>query len=276
MKLYNLIYLALVTILVSGCKKDQPSTPDNTDLSQQKGALAKEYFHRNADQVNVYEYNTLGQLKNFQYEFDGVPTERHEFVYVNGKCSSLKYYVFQKGNVPLKLKSDWSFIYNGDKLIKVTILDLSLASNKTTNYDFTYNNKGFVATSHMKVSGPAIIQPSILATDILYTFTTDGKGNITREVAEFYLEGSVNQTSITNYEFDDKVNIKKGVEYPVNFSNFFCPNNWIRRETFVRNSDPRYIETRTFEYNSENKPIKHTHYYPDGSFPSVRDYEYFE
>jgi hypothetical protein len=263
MKRIHLFSLALFTLFAVSCKKDK-------DNSLPAGLLKKEYYHRNADQVRIYQYkNRL--LEQYEYSFDGTVTERHSFSYENGKRSRLEVATLRNGQlVPYKTEQ---YQHNNGNLTTVHVAFHNNPNYTTGIYTFVHDSRGFL--NSCRIILPASVgQPMVSDVNALINFETDANGNIIKETREDYINGAFQPASVTTYTYDDDVNIKKGLETPTGYIEFFCKNNWLTKTHMDNTNTVIHFERKDLSFQS-GRLVKAVHRSSlDGE--STREYEYYE
>lgn len=263
MNLKKLFYLPALLLLIISCKKD------NDQKNHLDGYLKKITHNQDA---TVFSYNEDGTVKAIDIEFSDIAIARIENKYSDGKRVEWIAYDSNGYLSPIRKASTGTFHYTG-KLIKTAtrIIYPNFVDVNTLIDEFTYDDSNFLKGYSVK-SGIGI-NPTSMQLYLNVNCETDENGNIIRTTTNSYLNGQLNEVIEYSYVYDDKINVRKGLEAPVEALDFFNKNNWTKRSTSI-NGELVTIETRQYTYNSLGKPVQFISKY-NGENPVTFNFEYF-
>src|SRR5262245_13698620 len=93
----HLFFLLLSVFTFSICRKNIEEI-----AAVIPGKLHKEYYHKNADQVRIFTYSNKERLIKYEYFFDQILAERHDFIYTGSKLTQINH--FEKNNSATSLR----------------------------------------------------------------------------------------------------------------------------------------------------------------------------
>lgn len=239
MKPLNLFLLVSTIILNQGCRKDycQDNEPDPVrKLSGSRFYFINGTYHaieyKYSDQsklISEKEYDVNGQSlfeTFFHYQNDRLSIEELgsspkiselRYTYNNQLLSETEYIDYQ--NRPVKQHFRRSFIYEDGNMIKIIEMDLQ-NSNRSNYTVLNYTGKNITSVKVYDLT------PNVL-------------------------------THEAHLEYDNKKNPFYGIKENTGDAKYACRNNVVSVKTLVRNGNPvDEVITYSYEYNSENYPIK--------------------
>ncbi|WP_207515182.1 hypothetical protein [Longitalea luteola] len=244
--------VALVCFIFSACKKDKDAAGVGVIIS---GALAKEYYHKQVDQVRIFYYNKDKTLKQYEYSFDNNVAERVEFRYVEGRLASLDLY--KKDNNTWKLVNQTMPVYYNNKRLSDIIIvypgDPVPSSGILTwpaKYTFQYENDTSTRFSACIVYHR---ENNTLIPNAEYRFEYDSLGNITVEEQYTINNGTKTKQSVTIYEYLQQKNPKYQMEDILDFQAYNSPNIWERKTVGYLSSGMIDEYKRVYEFNADSK-----------------------
>jgi hypothetical protein len=246
----KIVILALICLIFYSCKKDK----DADDVSI-PGALAKEFYHKQADQVRIFHYNKDKTLRQYEYAFDNAVVERTEFRYVDGRVSGLDLY--RKENNTWKLISQTLPLYDNKKrLSEITIvypagtIPTSGILTWPAKYTFQYDNE--LST---KFSSGVVyhMENNVLIANSEYHFEYDNLGNLTTEELSSISNGTKTKLAVTIYEYLQQQNPKYHLEDILDFQSYNSPNIWARKTVSYINPGTLDEYKRVYEFNADGK-----------------------
>lgn len=242
--------LILSCFILSSCKKDK----DEGDVLI-PGALAKEFYHKQADQVRIYHYNKDKTIKQYEYAFDSAVVERIEFRYEDGRVAGLDLYV--KENNAWKLSSQTFYQYDNNKrLSEIAIVypeGMSPSSGILTwpaKYTFRYDNELSTKFSSCVVYHK---QNDVLIPNSEYHLEYDNLGNLTTEELSSVSNGTKTKLAVTKYEYLQQKNPKYHLEDILDFQSYNSPNIWARKTVSNISLGKLDEYKRVCEFNADGK-----------------------
>lgn len=232
----------LVLIGLVGCEKNKDTYPSGIYLK-------KVYYHKNADQVRLFKYNSDGQLVQRDFLFNDVIGERFEFRRDNHKTSIKFYMVKSPYDYTLISKDRLDINFENDRITHTNYYSVDDETEVLFFYDgndnrinnITYHTKLFMDETEMVIEE---------------YFDYDDKGNIIK--VDNLREGVLFSTTV--YEYDNYLNPYYQVD-PINNSfskidivSYFSPNNPKSSCYIYPDDDTLSITEYHYEYNSDGYP----------------------
>ena len=238
----NITILGFLILLgLIGCEKDDTDFPSGVYLK-------KVYYHKNADQVRLFDYNSKGQLAQRDYQFNDVIGERFEFTREDNKTSILFYDVKSPNDYTLIFKDRLDISYENEKIVKTNYY----SSKNDLEVLFYYNDNNRV--NKIKYVTKRFVDDSEMTIEMMYDY--DNLGNITK--VDDIRDGELWSTSV--YDYDTQKNPYYLVD-PINNSfsridmiSYLSPNNPIRCVYMYPNNDTLSVTQFHYEYNSDGFP----------------------
>jgi len=267
LKLLFVLFLG-VGLTFASCKKDEDKKDDggNPTPTAKTCYVVKETSSDNSYREMIYNSDHLiTEYKN--YKTDGSLGENNKLTYTNGKVSLVKSY--QGSDYKAKIE----FKYSADKIDTAYIyMDTLGMMKKVGFYKYLYNdNKITTISTYFEIFGQSFV---ISKTE--FTFSGD---NVTKTV-EYETDStlSLQLTSTTIFEFDDKVNPYRniGVNDLMGDPAFMSKNN-IAKMTVKDNAGnvtDKKSYNLTYEYNSDNYFTKYVKTNFDNSKSTTYTLEY--
>ncbi|WEK37856.1 MAG: hypothetical protein P0Y53_10110 [Candidatus Pseudobacter hemicellulosilyticus] len=262
------LFILLLLLPALACKKDADEFTGAIP-----GKLEKIYYHRNADQVRVYKYSEQGQLASYEYWFDQVLIERHDYTYQDNKLIRIQDFErFQDGK-PLSLVQDRTLSYDEhNRLVQVAI---GYINNKPhsggiivypSRYEFGYTGS---ATRFTTVKTFAIddSQTEPVAEAAL---EYDVKGNISRITTYTVADQVKTLAYTTSYSYAAVVNPHYRFESPLDYVAFYSPD--LCTGIVATGADGQQTYNYAREYEQADGKLTYTR----GTDADARWYEYYK
>ncbi|POY34713.1 hypothetical protein C3K47_18950 [Solitalea longa] len=265
------IFIVCAVIFVS-CKKDQ--VPELSHHNK----LYKEFYHRAADQVRIFYYNSDNTLKKYEYQFDQGISERHEYFYKNKQLTQIENYSWNGLVKDLILTQIFKLNYIGNGQIEIEQIMGDLAHGSVHGSSTTMYGRKLVL--YFDVNGNLVscnVFSDSMEIITKYKFEHDSKGNIISEEKKDFFNDQI-ETFYKEYKYDNNINPKYKLEDIFDFSNYYSPNNCI--EEIEKNEAGEILSTinRVLEINNDYLPINFTaysNYKYSGSSQIRREYVYY-
>ncbi|HEX6430635.1 MAG TPA: hypothetical protein VF008_23245, partial [Niastella sp.] len=220
------IFLALVCVTFFSCDKENDGPPAVII----PGTLAKEFFHKQIDQVRTFYYNKDTTLDHYDYTFDSVLTERFRFRYSGKLPTSIDYYDPKISGGPVRQQ-----LPKYDKQNRLSEIIVFINADWDTlptpkvypfKYEFLYDNESSTrfstCVSYRRTN-------NVLVPFGETHFEYDNQGNII--ILENYTieNGIKTKRFVTIYEYLQQKNPKHRLDDILDFENYFSPNIWERK-----------------------------------------------
>ncbi len=237
--------LLLFVLFASACKKDKHEIDPTTLFA---GKLKEELVHVTSDIKFVYFYNEDKTLKTQELRGEGLLLAVNDYRYLDGKLYFRTHSVYTGPNTPLKEETVSKYTYTGELLTEV--LDNALErdgeeSNITTR--FSYDTNGFLRfarQANVDVDGNSVV--------VYRTFNTDDNGNILKIRELTIVNDKVSKSQTYTMQYDDKTNPRYNLIDPMEFSQFFSPNNVVN--LIVKNDDEETSTEFRYLYTPQQTP----------------------
>lgn len=236
--------LLLFVLLVSACKKDE-NLHDQSNIVH--GKLKEEQVQFEGDLKFQYHYDNDQTLNKQELWADGMLVASNEYRYLNGKLYFRTYSTYA-GEKALKVISVSKYTYTGDLLTTVVenVLERHGAeSDIITN--FTYTEDGLIKSArkwNINEYGVPIVVES--------AFTTGVNGNIIKISEVTTTRGVRGLPSVYTMKYDDKRNPRYGLIDPLEFTEYFSPNNVV--DLNEKTSSGEKLTQFRYEYNADRLP----------------------
>lgn len=249
LKKLNLFLWLSTSILLTSCGSDD-NNEENTIFYNR---VSKAILSGNGSSTLNFYYNY--ETFNCYMIKDGSPSNYINYYYENNilKNSYSNNYTYE-------------YIHENGKIAEVDIYYLS--QNYVSEKEmYTYNSNNLITEINKYILYNGNLD---FAQKIILEY--DNSGNNTKKT--YYNSNSI----ITSYEiitYDNKNNPFKNFEPKISIQHLRPFGNNITSIKSYNNNDELVAETiSTYEYNSDNYPIKSTTIYPNNPYPSVIDYFY--
>ena len=211
--------LLLLVLLASACKKEN-KLHDHTNVNP--GKLKEEYVKLGGDLKYVYHYNDDQTLKKQELWADGMLIASNEYRYLNNKLYFRTYSEFS-GEKALKVISITKYTYTGELLTTAVENVLERHGGESdiiTN--ITYTEEGLIKSARQRR-----INEFGVSEEVERAFTTGANGNIIKINEVRYTRGIGAPPTVYTMKYDDKRNPRYGLIDPLEFAEYFSPNNVI-------------------------------------------------
>ena len=230
----------VVIFLFSSCRND--------DTSLNKVVLDKIVYHENADQIGVFEYNSNGSIRRYNYNFNGPTVQYTDFVYSDNKLSS-KVHFEKNNNGSFDIISRDVFTYANDGKLEQVIKDKDGAAEYV--YDFTWSDDQISRVDYRR-SSLGVEYHSFIENQY------DGNGNVIRQMYFDIVDDQTKLSAVLDLEYDDKTNPLADFADP-NDLVLRSPNNVSKK---VQRSNPGAeayaTHIITYNYNAAELPEEKT------------------
>jgi hypothetical protein len=230
----------LILFGLISCEKDNNILPSGIYLK-------KVYYHKNADQVRLFDYTPKGILAQRDYQFIDVIGERFVFIREDNKTSILYYSVKSPNDHSLIYEQRLDISYENEKIVKTIFYSSDIVFEVLFYYGDNDDRITKIKYERLSDNTEMIIEE---------IFDYDNKGNITR-INELR-DGKLWSTSV--YDYDPQKNPYYLVD-PINNSfskidmiSYLSPNNPIRYIYMYPDNDTLSTTLFHYEYNSDGFP----------------------
>jgi len=251
-KLFSLLILGAI-MTTAACKKEKDDSTESSNDTQEKKTCYMKKVTKANNSYSEYEYNANHLLtKAIEYDSLGNEIKKTELTY-NYKKNVAKIEIFKNGSI----FSKFLYTYNTDlKIIKAEYWNtLYGVYKKIGYYEYVYTDGKLTST--------------IFKAELYGQAVTSSKSKITYEngnaikIVEYifnYMTGSLEQSRILDFEYDDKKNPSKGMgEDNIAADVRFLSNNNVAKMTITNQNgimDNVNSFNYTYEYNDNDYPIK--------------------
>lgn len=232
--------LLLFVFLISACKKDKQEFDSSILLV---GKLKEEQVQYAGDIKFKYFYDNDRTLNKQELWAGGMLVAANEYRYLDGKLYFRTHLVYTGQNVPLKVESVSKYTYSGDLLTEAVENVLERKGEESDiSTRFTYDERGFIQSARqarVTSEGTRIV--------VYHTFTTDEEGNVLKIKELTTTNGKAAKSNMYTMQYDDKHNPRYNLIDPLEFSQFFSPNNVVELNVKTtaeeRSTQFRYLYT---------------------------------
>jgi hypothetical protein len=201
---------------------------------------------------------------NFYYNYETYDC----YIIKNGSPSNYINYYYENGILKTSYRNNnsYEYIYENGKIAEIHIYYLSqdYVSEKEI---YTYNSNNLITEINKYILNNGNLD---FAQKIILEY--DNLGN---NIKKTYFNANLIITSYEMITCDDKNNPFKNFEPKISIQHLRPFGNNILSIKFYNANDELLAETTsTYEYNSDNFPVKSTTIYPNNPYPSVIDYFY--
>jgi hypothetical protein len=268
----NFLILAMSTLVLFSCSKDDDSTstnpndPGNPNNPANQKCRVTNASEDGGDEESIYEYDSQRRLTKVIYKENGQLESYFETFEYNNEGyisksvewdgSTMDGYDLYTYNGDGRLTKRESFYDNGSGIVKQSI--------NTYEYD---GNKRLIRKNRYNASAPTVIES--------YELYTYPSGNTARQTSYYDndSDGTPDLDSTTDYTFDDKNSpqLLLGVAYD---DEYVSEHNTLT-EVYTRAGGTGTPDTYTFsyEYNAQGFPTKMTADY-GGTSPEIVNISY--
>jgi YD repeat-containing protein len=233
MKKNTMLFVVLVFILFTGCRKETEELPSGIFLS-------KVIYHQNVDQIRHYYYNSQGLLSAREFTFDGRMIEKFQYKYDKSILNRIDFHEIRSHYDLTIIPKGYMIVgYESGKIIKITLIP----DNFTITYSYNTRDQ--------------IIKVASTSSDYtLYDYNQNGNiigATVYKDEIEYWK---------FFYEYDNMNNPFYNVD-PIHESfgkldliRYKCPNNLVKSVFINENQDTISESEFVYQYDSNNLPVK--------------------
>ena len=251
-KLFSLLILGAI-MTSTACKKEKDDTIESSNDKQAKKTCYMKKLTKANNSYSEYEYNSNHLLtKAIEYDSLGNEIRKTELTY-NYKKNIAKVEIYKNGTI----SSKYLYTYNTDlQIIKAEYWNtLYGVYKKVGYYEYSYTDAKLTSTVFKAdYYGQAVISSKSV-------ISYEGENAI--KIVEYinnYITGSLEQSRILDFEYDDKKNPSKGMgEDNIAADVRFLSKNNITKMTITNQNgivDNVNSFNYTYEYNDNDYPTK--------------------
>ena len=238
--------ILLFVILASACKKEKHLNDQSLHLA---GKLKEEQVQYIGKLRFLYFYDQDRTLLKQEQWAEGLLVAANEYRYLNGKLYFRTYSTYAGPDAPLRVHSVSKYTYTGELLTRVVENVLQRDGQESDIVtSLYYSEKGsltFARRWQLTAEGYPLMTHNFFKTDAAGNILTIKEVNITNGVTA--------NPNIYTMKYDDKHNPRYRLVDPLEFTQYFSPNNVIglNESTPAAAHDTHFL----YHYNIQQMPL---------------------